>query len=100
MITFEEVILKISLGRVVVRKNLRGSGLGLKMMEEAINFMTEKWKAGTIKISAQKYLQKFYKDLGFSVVTKEYLEDGIPHLGMVLDSKQQKLQKRVKAKNS
>jgi len=72
-----------SIGRVVVRKNLRGTGLGIKMMEEAKNFMLKEWKAETIKVSAQKYLQKFYDDLGFSAVTKEYLEDGIPHVGMV-----------------
>lgn len=75
-----------SIGRVVVKKNMRGTGLGIKMMEEAKKYMTENWKAGKIKVSAQKYLQKFYEDLGFSVITEEYLEDGIPHVGMVFNS--------------
>lgn len=72
-----------SIGRVVVKKNMRGTGLGIRMMEEAKKYMIEKWNAESIKVSAQKYLQKFYEDLGFLVVTKEYLEDGIPHVGMV-----------------
>lgn len=76
-----------SIGRVVVKKNMRGTGLGKKIMEEAKKYMIEKWNAQNINVSAQKYLQKFYEDLGFSVATKEYLEDRIPHVGMVLKSR-------------
>lgn len=72
-----------SIGRVVVKMQERQTGLGKQIMEEAKNFIIHEWDAGQIKISAQKYLQKFYEDLGFKVVTKEYLEDGIPHLGML-----------------
>jgi ElaA protein len=72
-----------SIGRVVVKKNMRGTGLGIRMMEEAKKYMIEQWNAQNIKVSAQKYLQKFYEDLGFSVITEDYLEDGIPHIGMV-----------------
>ena len=71
-----------SIGRVVVKKEERGTGLGIKMMEEAKKFIVQNWKADTIKISAQKYLQKFYENLDFKVITEEYLEDGIPHFGM------------------
>lgn len=79
-----------SIGRVVVKKNMRGTGLGIRMMEEAKKYMIEKWDAKNIKVSAQKYLQKFYEDLGFSVITEEYLEDGIPHVGMLFESQQLK----------
>lgn len=79
-----------SIGRVVVKKNMRGAGLGIRMMEEAKKYMIEKWDAKNIKVSAQKYLQKFYEDLGFSVITEEYLEDGIPHVGMLFESQQLK----------
>ncbi len=72
-----------SIGRVVVKQNMRGTGLGIRMMEEAKKYMIEKWNARNIKVSAQKYLQKFYENLGFSVKTEEYLEDGIPHVGMI-----------------
>lgn len=72
-----------SIGRVVVKESERGTGLGIKMMQEAKAFILNKWNAPDIKISAQKYLQKFYEDLGFRIVTEEYLEDGIPHFGML-----------------
>lgn len=72
-----------SIGRVVVAQNERRTGLGIKMMEEAKRYILNEWKADKIKISAQKYLRKFYEDLDFEVVTDEYLEDGIPHFGML-----------------
>jgi len=72
-----------SIGRVIVKESERGSGFGARMMEEAKEFIIKKWGATKIKISAQKYLRKFYEDLGFEVVTEEYLEDGIPHYGMI-----------------
>jgi ElaA protein len=37
-----------------------------------------------IKISAQTYLLRFYESLGFRSTGEEYLEDGIPHTGMIL----------------
>ena len=74
-----------SIGRVVVKESERGTGLGIQMMQEAKTYIRENWKADKIKISAQKYLRKFYEDLGFVIVTEEYLEDGIPHFGMLLE---------------
>jgi ElaA protein len=75
-----------SIGRVVVKQSERGTGLGIEMMKAAKTFMINEWGAERIKISAQKYLRKFYEDLGFTVVSDEYLEDGIPHFGMVFES--------------
>ena len=72
-----------SIGRVVVKQSERGTGLGIQLMTEAKKYMDNVWGATRIKVSAQKYLRKFYEDLGFKVVTDEYLEDGIPHLGML-----------------
>lgn len=76
-----------SIGRVVVKQSERGTGLGIEMMNEAKNFIVSEWKAKKIKVSAQKYLKKFYENLGFVIVTDEYLEDGIPHYGMVFGLK-------------
>ncbi len=74
-----------SIGRVIVKESERGTGLGITMMNEAKTFITKEWKAEKIKISAQKYLRRFYEDLDFTVVTEEYLEDGIPHFGMLFE---------------
>jgi ElaA protein len=72
-----------SIGRVVVKQRERGTGLGIEMMNEAKSYIINEWGASKIKISAQKYLQKFYENLGFEIVSEEYLEDGIPHFGMM-----------------
>lgn len=72
-----------SIGRLVVRRSFRGKELGIQTMKEAIRVLNRDFRAKKIKISAQKYLQDFYEGLGFKVVTDEYLEDGIPHLGMM-----------------
>lgn len=72
-----------SIGRVVVKKDKRGTGLGKALMNAAIDYCITNWKAEKIKISAQQYLQRFYKELGFVVTTEMYLEDGIPHVGMM-----------------
>ncbi len=72
-----------SIGRVVVKQSERGTGLGIDLMEAAKNYIINELGAVKIKISAQSYLQRFYENLGFEVITEMYLEDEIPHFGMV-----------------
>ena len=72
-----------SIGRVLVRKSERQYGYGLEIMKASINTIHKKFGPTAIYISAQKYLTKFYISLGFKVVGEEYLEDGIPHVGMI-----------------
>ena len=72
-----------SIGRVVVKKEERGKSLGKQIVQNAIQLIQQKDKTTEIKISAQQYLRRFYEDLGFEVVTEMYLEDGIPHYGML-----------------
>ena len=72
-----------SIGRVVVKQSERGKGLGIGLMKNAVKYIFQEWGTTKIKISAQKYLRKFYENLGFEIVTEEYLEDGIPHFGMM-----------------
>ncbi|MGY3780096.1 GNAT family N-acetyltransferase [Streptococcus gallolyticus] len=33
------------------------------------------------------YLQPFYASFGFKTFSDEYLEDGIPHIDMILENK-------------
>ena len=72
-----------SIGRVVVLKKYRGKELGKKIMIYSIEYIKNKLKENKIELSAQKYLEKFYKDLGFYKIGKDYLEDGIPHQRMI-----------------
>jgi ElaA protein len=73
-----------SIARVVVKKKTRGKERGKEIMKESIKYIKENLQEKTIVLSAQKYLEKFYKDLGFIVEGEEYLEDGIPHQKMKL----------------
>jgi len=72
-----------SIGRVVVSKKERGKDLGKKIMIDSIEYIKQNIKGEKIELSAQKYLDKFYKDLGFYKIGEDYLEDGIPHQRMI-----------------
>ena len=72
-----------SIGRVVVSKNERAFKYGYDIMNASIKAVKDYYNESKIKISAQCYLKKFYTNLGFKAVGETYLEDGIPHIGMV-----------------
>ena len=71
-----------SIGRVVVSKKERGKNFGKEIMLNSIEFIKKELKGRKIELSAQKYLDKFYKDLDFYSEGEDYLEDGIPHQRM------------------
>jgi len=73
------------IGRVVVSKKNRGNDLGKKIMIDSMEYIKQNIKGEKIELSAQKYLDKFYKDLGFYKIGEDYLEDGIPHQRMIFD---------------
>ena len=73
-----------SIGRVVVDKKRRGEDKGKEIMNESINYIKNNMQEKEIVLSAQKYLDKFYRDLGFKSEGEDYLEDGIPHQKMRL----------------
>lgn len=72
-----------SIGRVLVSAGERRSNYGYAIMNASIKAIEKKYNEAKIKISAQSYLKKFYKTLGFVQVGEAYLEDGIPHILMV-----------------
>lgn len=74
-----------SIGRVVNASSIRGNGMGKELMQKSIASCRELFPNIPIKISAQSYLEGFYKSLGFVPTGEEYLEDNIPHMGMVLE---------------
>lgn len=76
---FEEA----SIGRVLVRTNDRKFKYGYDVMEASIKAIEELYNETKIKISAQVYLKRFYNNLGFYEIGEGYLEDGIPHIGML-----------------
>lgn len=72
-----------SIGRVVVKENVRQYGFGKDIMKASIAFIEDTLDLSTIELSAQTYLKKFYNDLGFQEIGEGYLEDDIPHIRML-----------------
>lgn len=74
-----------SIGRVVTSPAYRACGAGRQLMKESISYTFSQFNCTQIKIGAQVYLTKFYQSLGFVQSSIEYLEDGIPHIEMILN---------------
>ena len=78
---------QLSIGRILTASTIRGQQYGHLLMQEAIGYCQEQYPYQSIKLSAQQYLIEFYRSHGFEITGKGYLEDGIPHIGMIRDSK-------------
>lgn len=74
---------EISIGRVLTLK--RKCGLGNRILSEGIKVAKERMNANRIKIEAQSYAKGFYAKAGFKQISEEFLEDGIPHIQMLLE---------------
>ena len=74
-----------SIGRVVVQENERKYGYGHDLIKESIIAIEKQFNTATIHISAQRYLEKFYNTHGFVKSGDGYLEDGIPHIKMLIN---------------
>lgn len=61
-------------------KNNRG-----QLVQTTIDHTKRLYPDKKIQIQAQAYLEKFYESFGFKPVSAVYLEDGIPHLDMVME---------------
>jgi ElaA protein len=72
-----------AIGRVVTSPEVRKRGHGEELMREAITRATAR-HGRSIRIGAQRYLERFYRRLGFVPEGEPYDEDGIPHVEMVL----------------
>ena len=71
-----------SMGRVVLDKALRGSGLADQLVAQGVARAADAWPGQGNRISAQAHLQRFYGRHGFAVVGEVYVEDTIPHIEM------------------
>jgi ElaA protein len=72
-----------SMGRVVLDKALRGSGLADELVAEGLARADNVWPGRGNRISAQAHLQPFYEGLGYRAIGEPYGEDGIPHREML-----------------
>lgn len=74
---------EVKIGRVL--SITHGIGLGKRLMKESIPHIKEKMKCNRIALHSQKHAEGFYKGLGFKTVSEEFLEEGIPHVEMILE---------------
>lgn len=77
-----------SIGRIFVKKSRRGEGHAQLLLDKALHTILQAWGEPAIKIQAQHYLNDFYTSLGFTNISQVYLEDGIPHVDMLLNTAQ------------
>ena len=73
----------VQMGRVLTLRH--GTGLGGRLLKEGIAQIRTKMHPSKIYIEAQCYAVGFYEKEGFQICSEEFLEDGIPHVQMVLE---------------
>jgi len=72
-------------GRVVVHQDYRNQKIGFQLVEQTIIEIHKLFGNINIKIGAQTYLNNFYQSFGFHQVGDDYIEDGIPHIHMLIN---------------
>ena len=77
-----------SIGRVITRQRMRKGGYGKLLMNKSIDYCRERWPRASITLSAQHHLEGFYVTLGFVSVSAPYMEDGIPHIEMLMPAEE------------
>ena len=73
----------VQMGRVLTIQH--GAGLGRKILKEGIKQIRERMGPKQIYIEAQCNAIGYYEQEGFHVCSDEFLEDGIPHVQMMLE---------------
>lgn len=74
----------VKIGRVL--SITHGIGLGAELMRKAIADIKESMKCQIICVDAQKHAIGFYEKFGFQTVSGEFLEEGVIHVRMRLET--------------
>ncbi len=72
---------KYYVGRVAVLKDFRQQNLGKKVMEETHKYLVSQ-NIKTVYLNAQIQVVDFYKKLGYTTISDEFIEAGIIHIEM------------------
>ena len=79
----ETVFNTAAIGRVAV--SIRRKGYATQLLKHAIDLVKAKFDVSCIILEAQVYASKLYEQVGFTICSEEFLEDGIPHIQMILN---------------
>ncbi len=72
------------IGRVCVLQDYRGQGIGVALIQSALEVLRAQPGVLRAKLGSQTHAIGFYEKLGFTPVGPEYLDAGIAHRDMVL----------------
>ena len=72
-----------AIGRVVSAE--RRKGYATMLLNAAVKLVKDMFNTNTIVLEAQVYASELYKKIGFVQTSDEFLEDGIPHIQMMLN---------------
>ena len=72
----------ITISRVIVASDLRGTGTGNDMMRMTLAYIDQHYPDSRVELQAQQYVRSFYEALGFVAINEPYLDDGIMHVDM------------------
>lgn len=76
----------ISFGRIISVGTRRGTGVGIALMQQAMNYVVTNYPQQDIEIGAQSHLQAFYEKFGFKRISEPYDDDGIMHIKMLFEA--------------
>ena len=72
-----------AIGRVLTTTPFRRTGIGRELMRTSLQHIDRHYPGQGVRISAQTYLDAFYRSFGFVPCSDVYPEDGIPHVEML-----------------
>ena len=77
----------VSMGRIIAAR--RGCGLGAEIVRQGLLAAKEVYGADTVCLEAQLYARGFYEKLGFRAISEPFDEDGITHIKMLCEIRQE-----------
>lgn len=74
------------IGRVAILESFRNQGIGHQLMQFIIAYCKKTAPENKLYLHAQTQRRHFYETLGFIAEDTEFMDAGIPHISMYLES--------------
>ena len=73
----------VRIGRVLAIN--KGQGIGRELMNKGLDYIKNNMPCDKISVNAQTQAEGFYEKIGFERVGEQFMEEGVPHVKMLLD---------------